>query len=116
MLTPRFVDCLHQLRVEVHPLEETILTVSVPRLIDDIHLVAAVGQRDVSDCEILPAHLPILCFSYRAFRCLYIWRGVSGFTEVDGFSPLYFLWCICDHGRDERGAEAGVWLCEFERA
>ncbi len=115
MLAPRFVNHLYQLRVEVHPLEETVLTVSVPRRIDDIHLVAAVGQRDVSDSEVLPAHLPILCFSYRAFRCLYVWRGVSGFTEVD-LSPLNFLRGICDHGRDEGGAEACVWLCEFERA
>ena len=115
VLSPRFIHRFHKLGVEIHPLPETVRTVSVPRLIDDIHLVAAVGQRNVTNSEIFTPQCPQLRFSNRAFRCLYIWRGVSGFTEVD-LSPLNFLRGICDHGRDEGGAEAGVWLCEFERA
>src|SRR5208282_4180172 len=41
VFAPCLVDRFYELGMEIHPLKETVLTVPVPRLVDDVHLVAA---------------------------------------------------------------------------
>jgi hypothetical protein len=56
--------------VEVKPLPPAVLAVAVPRFVDDIHLVAAVNERDVPDSEVLPAQFPNRGFGQRLLGLL----------------------------------------------
>lgn len=42
----------------------------MPRFVDDIHLVAAVNERDVPDSEVLPAQFPNRGFGQRLLGLL----------------------------------------------
>ncbi|PWT76413.1 MAG: hypothetical protein C5B59_06725 [Bacteroidetes bacterium] len=57
VLLPSLVHGLDKFWMKVKPLPPTVLAVAMPRLIDDIHLVAAVSQRDVANGEVLAAQL-----------------------------------------------------------
>lgn len=50
---PRLIDRRDKLGMEVKPLPPTVFAIRMARLIDDIHLVTTVNERDVPNREIL---------------------------------------------------------------